>query len=292
MSVSYIQAYLDMLDRVYKKVSVTTLMDAVAGQYKQSADAANVILTRSIDFEGLAAHTRNSAIDVDDVDVAWESHTFSQERSKALDFSILDGMETNTQAAEIAAEFYKVKMIPEIDAYRFKKLFDIGGADTNADLTTDDVFAAIDTGVETLDDAEVPEESRVLYVSNNVYNLMKNSYDTDKMRMVTDTNTTINKKITYYDGMPVIRVPKSRFSTAPTFNATNGYAVGGYYFNFTIVDINAIMAIIKAMPIEIIPSKYHNTKFSNRLKFLCYHDLFIPTNKTPGVYIHRKATGI
>lgn len=292
MSVSYAQAYLDMLDRVYKKESVTTLMDAAADQYKESADAANVILTRSIDFEGLAAHTRNSDIDVDDVDVSWESHTFSQERSKALDFSILDGQESRTQAAEIAAEFYKVKMVPEIDAYRFKKIFDVAGADTNDDLDNDEVFAAIDTGVETMDDNEVPEDSRVLYVSNSVYNLMKNSYDTDKTRIITEMSTEYNRNITKYDNMPIIKVPKSRFSTAPTFNATNGYAVGGYYINFAIVDINALLAIIKAMPIEIIPSKYHNTKFSNRLKFLCYHDLFIPTNKTNGVYLHRKTTGI
>jgi len=292
MSVAYASAYLDMLDRVYKKASVTTAMDAVSGQYKPSSDMANVIYTRSIDFEGLATHTRNSDIDVDDVDVAWEAHTFSQERSKALDFDIMDSKEARTEIAEVVAEFYRRKMVPEIDAYRFKKVFDLCAADTNDDLDTDEVFAAIDTGTETLDDAEVPEDNRVLYVSNNTYNLMKNSYDVDKIKMVSDGDGTINRQIATYDGMPVIKVPKSRFSTAPTFDSTDGYTVDGYYMNFVILDINAVMAIIKAMPLEIIPSMYHNTKFSNRAKFLCYHDLFVPTNKLTGVYIHRKTTGI
>jgi len=292
MSVAYARAYLDKLDEVYKKYSVTTLMDAISSQYKESADAANVVLTRSIDFEGLANHTRNSDIDVDDVDVAWESHTFSQDRSKALDFDVMDEKEARTTAVEIAGQFYKQKVVPDVDAYRFKKIFDIAGADANADLTTDNIFAAIDTGVETLDDNEVPEESRVIYVSNNTYNLMKNSYDTDKTRLVTEMDTTINKKITVYDGMPVIKVPKSRFSTAPVFSATDGYTVGGYYMNFMILDINEVLAILKHLPSDIIPPALHNTKDSYRIKVRAYHDLFIPSNKELGVYIHRKTTGI
>jgi hypothetical protein len=206
----------------------------------------------------------------------------------------MDEVEAQTTAAELASEFYRQSVVPEIDAYRWYKMYNIkAAADANADLTTGSgLVSAIDTASETMDDNEVPEEGRLLFLSNGMYNLIKNGGTDVNARLVTAPGTDINRNVTSFDNMPIYKMPKSRFSTVPTFSATNGYAVGGHYINFAIVRRESIIAIVKHLIPKLINPQSHQTKDAWRAAIRCYHDLFIPKNKKNGIYIHRKTTGI
>jgi hypothetical protein len=206
----------------------------------------------------------------------------------------MDEVEAQSTAAELAAEFYRLSVIPEIDAYRWYKIYNIkAAAEANADITTGSALvSAIDTATETMDDNEVPEEGRILFLSNGMYNLIKNGGTDVNARLVTAPGTDINRNVTSFDNMPIAKMPKSRFSTTPTFSATNGFAVGGYYLNFAIVRRESIIAIVKHLIPKLINPQSHQTKDAWRAAIRCYHDLFIPKNKKNGIYLHRKTTGI
>lgn len=294
MAVDYIKNYIEVLDAVYKKVSVTSSLDAAPGTFRSDELNAQTIYTRSLSFgEGQATYDRTNGYDDTTASVVWEPHTFAMDRGKMFDFDAMDEIEAKQSAVELAAEFYRTASIPELDAYRFKKMFAIKtSADANADLTTDTAIVAIDTATEALDDLEVPVEGRKIFVSNTMYNLLKNSGDVFNTRVVTESNTSINRNITTFDGMELIKVPKSRFSTVPVFSATNGYAVGGHYLNFVIVHQPAVLGVIKHVRPKLITPDNHQTKDSYRAAIRMYHDLFIPSNKKSGIYMHRKTTGI
>jgi hypothetical protein len=295
MAMEYTAAYLQLLDAVYKKMAVTSVLEANAGMVRPDERNPKVIYTRSLAIaEGLATYSRDNGYDDTTAEVNWESHTFSMDRGKMFDFDAMDEVEAMSTAAELAAEFYRLSVVPEIDAYRWYKIYAIKtAAEANADITTGaDLVSAIDTATETMDDNEVPEEGRLLFLSNGMYNLIKNGGTDVNARLVTAPGTDINRNVTSFDNMPIYKMPKSRFSTTPVFSATNGFTAGGYYLNFAILRRESIIAIIKHLIPKLIDPRNHQTKDAWRAAIRCYHDLFIPKNKKNGIYLHRKTTGI
>jgi hypothetical protein len=292
MANDYTAAYLATLDAVYKKGALTSILDTPESMVRYDERNPKVVYTRNIVFgEGLADYTRSTGYDDTTAEVDWEPHTFSKDRGKYFDFDAMDEIEAMQSAAELAAQYYKRYVTPEVDAYRFGKMYTIKtSADANADLTADTIYNAIDAGTETMDDNEVPEEDRVLFLSNTCYKYLKDGSDINA-RVITGTESGVNRNVTYFDNMPIVKMPKSRFSTAPTYDNT-GFAAGGYYINFAIVSKSAVIAILKHMKPKLIVPAAHQTKDAYRAAIRAYHDLFVPTNKVNGIYIHRKTTGI
>ena len=130
---------------------------------------------------------------------------------------LMDNEETlNMAFGTVAGELMRTKVIPETDAIRFAKYALNAGTKVNADLSTSaNVLAAIDTAEATLGDKEVPDEGRILFVSENVYKLLKGGIT----RMFKNEGT-INRAVEYFDGMEVVRVPGPRFNVDPTICLT------------------------------------------------------------------------
>lgn len=181
----------------------------------------------------------------------------------------------------------------EIDAYRFEKLCTDCGLDVSADLTDDTVIQAIDTGIKTLNDAEVPQENRAIMVSNNVYNLMKQSGEHFNVRMVQQNNGDINRNITMFDDMPVLKVPSARFHNNFDFTASGagGFTpnVSAKALNFVIAYLPAVVGVKKHVSPKIIHPDYNATADAWLYAYRIYHDLFVPYYKRNGIYIHSVA---
>lgn len=209
----------------------------------------------------------------------------------------MDSNEAKLQVAEIMAEVMRTQIVPEIDAYRFEKMCTLASLDVSADLTYDTAITAIDTGVETLDDAEVPKEGRVLFVSNSMYTKMKQSGEFFNVRMGQANNGQLNREIVTFDGMPIIRVPEARFYNDFDFydgagdEAAGGFATasGAKALNFMIVPISVIIAVVKHMQPKLIAPELNSDADGWIFAYRLYHDLFVPDNKVDGLYIHSVA---
>jgi hypothetical protein len=284
--------YRNMLDAIFQKESITADWTAADGMYRFSAEDAATVYLKTIALQGLGDYTRDTGYDAGDVTVGWTAYTMGQDRSKRFIMDSLDIREAYTDILQVGAEFTRTKVIPEIDAYRFAKAFSLCSSDVAATLTADTVMAAIRTGIKTLNDAEIPAENRVLYVSSNVMQLMEDSGEFFKTINTQSNNGIVNTQIMSFNGMQVREVPNGRFNTAITLNASGagGFTQTGYDINFMIVYRPSVMAVVKHIAPKIISADLNQSADGWIYAYRIYHELFVPTNKLPGVYIHNKAS--
>lgn len=296
---SYPTIYKKKMDEVFKASAVTSILEVSPDAVDFKGTEEQEFKIQKLALQGLGTYSRTNGYTEGDITETWETHTFGQDRSRRFGIDAVDEIEAYVKIARIGAQFTREHVSPEIDAYRFHKICSLCSVDATADLTVDNVVASIDTGIQTLDDAEVPENGRVLFISNEVNNLLKNSGEFFKTRLATDMNTKLNRKITVLDDMPLIRVPKARFYSAFDFydGATAGQEAGGFtpasgatQINFILAPINILLGIIKYIDPKIVDKKYNITADKWVYALRIYHELFILENKLSGVYIHKKSS--
>lgn len=295
-TINYAKSYINMLDSVYKLNSTTAGLEASPNMFKTSDISANSIYIKKMSSDALADYSRAGGYVGGDQTIEWEAHTFSIDRGRKYVLDAMDAEEAYLQAAELAAEIYRTKVIPEVDAYRFSKLVTLGGVDVAADLTYDTAVTSLDTAIATMDDNEVQAEGRILFVSNNYYKLLKQSGEFFNIR--TGTQTVLNRNIEVFDSMPIVRVPTARFKTAFTFldGTSQGETAGGFTpsqaakdINFMIVSKEAAIGVLKHIAPKIISPENNQNSDGWIYAFRVYHDLFVLDNKVDGVYVHTKA---
>ena len=296
-SIALAQTYLPLLDEVYKASSKTAVLDATQVEIVNG----NTIKVFKTSMDGLGNYNRNTGFANGDVTGTWETMTLSKDRGRSFIVDRMDNEETIGMAfGTLACEFIRTKVAPEIDAYTFAKIAGTTGIlSANADVTvgTTDVPSLIDTAEMQMNEAEVPGEGRILFISETAYAGLRAKI----VRTVQNDVTGINKDVETYNGMRVIRVPQSRFYTAITLydGTTSGQtaggfvgATGGYQINFMIVHPSAVNKVVKhVLPRIFTPEQYQNAdawKFDYRI----YHDTFVYENKTKGIYMHRGSTAL
>jgi hypothetical protein len=291
MAIALAKKYLPLLDEVYKKASVTSILDAPSQIVRESLNAKEILLP-SIVLEGLANYNRATGYDAGDVTLTWETHQFTQDRGKSFIVDAMDNAETIDVAfGAVSGQFVRTKVAPEIDAYRFATMASKAGGNAAAVLTKDTALQAIDVGLEALVEAEVPEENIVIFVSPKVKTFLKQS-NLITRQFVTNVGTAeLNREVETLDGKLVITVPQSRFYSAITIGA-DGYvkdAEDGEDINFLIADANAVLGIVKHAPLRVFTPEENQDADAWKFNYRLYHDLFVPANKVDGLYVHTVA---
>nr|DAR40304.1 MAG TPA: Major capsid protein [Caudoviricetes sp.] len=252
-------------------------------------------------LDGLGNYSRNAGFVTGSVTGGWEPYKLTQDRGRSFMVDVMDNDETMGMAfGTLAGEFIRTQVTPEIDAYRFSKYAGTSGisSGTPADITvgTTDVPSLIQEAETALGDDEVPEEGRILFISETAYAGLK-----DKItRYVQNGERGIETAIDYYDGMRVIKVPKGRFNTGITLNdgLSAGEQQGGftvpastsYPINFMIIHPSAVVQIAKHVVPRIFSPQVNQSADAWKFDYRIYHDCFVEKNKVAGIYLHRAAT--
>lgn len=290
-TINYASAYVNMLDRIYKQGAVTSILEPNPESFKFSSRSEKTVYIKRITTSGLSNYNRASGYTDGDINVYWDDYTFTKDRGKRFILDVQDEKEAMTGLAEAGAEFQRNEVNPEIDAYRFHQLCDLAGNNaTPASLTYDTVIAEMRDGIKALDDDEVPKENRILFISSEVEQAMEDSGEFFKTIDVSKNNGVIDTGIKVFNGMPVYTVPTARFKDIFTF--TTGFAPHGdaVDLNFVIVYKPAVLALVKYKTSNIINALANQTADGYIMKYRIYHDLFVPTNKVNGIYVHKKAS--
>lgn len=290
-TMNYALAYMNMLDRIYKESAVTSILEPAASTYDLNTKDEKSVLIKKITTSGLSDYSRSSGYTDGDLTVEWQTHTFSMDRGKRFVLDVMDEKEAYTTMAEAGAEFQRVHVAPEVDAYRFEKICSKSGNNaTPGSLTYDTVIAAIRDGIKALDDDEVPKDGRILFVSSETEQAMEDSGEFFKTIDVTKNNGVIDTGIKVFNGMPVYPVPSARFYDNFDFGS-DGFApnASGVGLNFIIGYKPALLAIVKYKTSNIINALANQTADGYILKYRIYHDLFVLDNKVNGIYVHKKA---
>lgn len=296
---TYAQDFLPILDEVYKISSRTSILDTANERVRFiGADTVNLYTTN---MDGLGDYSRNAGFVTGSVTGAWEPYKLSQDRGRSFMVDVMDNDETMGMAfGTLTGEFIRTKVTPEIDSYRFAKYSGTSGISqaTPADIVigTTDMPALIQEAETVMGDDEVPEEGRILFISETGYAALK-----DKItRMVLNGERGVETAVDYYDGMRVIKVPKGRFNTGITLNdgTSSGETNGGYTvpastsypINFMIIHPWAVMQVVKHVVPRIFSPEVNQSADAWKFDYRIFHDCFVEKNKVAGIYLHRAAT--
>lgn len=285
-SISLFKKYTDKLDEVYKQASLTADLDADSTLVQAGANANEIIIPK-MSMDGLGNYSRNDGYVNGDVTLTNETVTFNYERGRKFGVDRMDNAETAGVAfGRLGAEFTRTKAVPEMDAFTFAQIAgtsnitDVTGTYANGEAW----LSALVTAQTAMDDAEVPTESRILYITPEGYNSI-HAVDTTKSREVLASFSKI------------VKVPQSRFYTKITLNdgSTEGQKAGGYVkasdgkdINFLIVEKSAIIKYPRILVNKIVSPDDNQNDDKWLFFYRAYGLVDVYDNKVAGVYLSTK----
>ena len=288
-AIAKFKKYVSLLDEVYKQASKTADLDGDTTLVQAGANANEIVIPK-ISMDGLGDYSRNGGYTTGDVTFTNETVTFNYDRGRKFTVDAMDDEETAGLAfGKLSSEFIRTKVVPELDAFRFASYAGTTGiskVSAGATLTTGDaVLAAIVEAKNKMDEDEVSEENRILYITPTLYNLV-NAVDTTKSREVLNSFAKI------------VTVPQSRFYTAITLNdgKKKKKKVGGYVkaetakdINFMIVQKDAILQYPKHTVNKVVAPEDNQESDGWAFFYRAYGLADVYENKVAGIYLHHKA---
>ena len=287
---------------MYKLSSLTSDLDGAPELARQGQNVNEMIIPK-IDMNGLANYSRNSGYVDGDVTFTNETVKCNFDRGRMFTVDTLDNIETAMMAfGRLASEFIRVKVTPELDAFRFAtyaSISGIGTVDAAALSTGANVITALRAAVNAMDEAEVPSTERYLYITPTLLGLVK------------DLDTTKSKEV--LDGFAkIVKVPQSRFYTSIKqlsgkvetipgqsggSSATDDQTAGGFTkadgaknINFMIIHKPAVIQYQKHVAPKVITPEQNQD--ADAWKF-GYRNVGIADayeNKVAGIYLHKAAS--
>ena len=284
-SIALVTKFLAILDELYKKESLTARLDAPTKPVEfGGAAAVNVLKLSTV---GLGTYSRATGYPAGDVTAAWETLTLAASRGRALSVDRMDDEETLGMAfGKLAGEFMRVNVAPEVDAYRFSKYASWSGISSPSEAALTDaagVIAALRVATNAMDEDEVPEEGRLLYITPTL------------LGYVQDQDTTKSKEVLSHFS-EIIKVPQSRFYKGITLNSGSSASAGGFTktsstgrdINFMALHPTAVLQAVKHDNMKYFGPDVNQTADAHLLQYRLYHDAFVYENHVDGVYAHIK----
>lgn len=163
-------------------------------------------------------------------DNAWEPKTLANQRKWSTLVHPSDIDQTNQVASiqNITQVMNEEQKFPEMDAYLISKLYAdwtaTGRVANTTELTVENVLAIFDTLMKNQTKKRVTPNGRVLYVTPDVDELLKNAKQINRNFDVQGNASVINRVVKSLDQVEVVVVPPELMLT--TYNFTNGWAPG------------------------------------------------------------------
>ena len=223
----------------------------------------------------------------------WELFQLQYDRGKQFLIDYIDNEETaGAVIANLLGEFLRTKVIPEIDALRFSKIAGKANAGLGNLVTetsfSNDILQKWNTAIEWLTEHEVPEEDQVIFVSPAIYTIVQNS--TELTKFITQEDFRSERGVTFqlqaYNGRPIVVVPSDRFYTDIVIGA-NGYypAAGSKVINYIVCSKKAVVPVVKLNKSKVWNPESVQDFDGYKVNVRIYHDVFVPKNKVPAIYV-------
>ena len=237
---------------------------------------------------GYKDHTRTPGFNSGALSNDWEAKKLSHDRDIEFFVDPMDIDETNLtlSVANIQNTFETEQAIPEKDCYRFSKLHaeltKLSGRIDTTVVTAKNFLEWFDEEMSRMDEAAVPEEGRILYVTPTMKKIVKEAEGIQRFAMVT-TPSTINRNVHSLDDVTIKMVPASRMKTKYDF--TNGFtpATGAKQVNCILIHPSCVICRDKYSYIKLFtPGTDSRTADGYLYQNRNYGDLFLLEKKVEG----------
>ena len=288
-SIALAAKYAPFLDEIYRQDSKSAVLDT-ANQFINFTGA-NTVNIFNLTTVGMGNYDRNAGFVPGDATGTWQPYVLETDRGRSYMIDVLDNDETLGMAfGSLLSTVERQHVIPEVDAFRFAQ-YASGAAAGNVKTETLSAGAAtiasIDGAAVALDDAEVPYEGRILFVSPAVYGLIKAGIT----RMVMNGENNVNYAVEIYNDMRIIRVPQPRFNTAITLanpstsSGAGDYTASGDAINYMIVHPSAVLQVMKHYVPRIFSPEVNQEADAWKLNMRFAHGAWVLSHKTNGIYV-------
>ena len=210
-NIQLFQQYVATLDELYALNSLTSVLDG-APELARQGNSANELVIPKMSMSGLADYSRNTGYAAGDVTLTYETVACNYDRGRMFQVDEMDNIETAAVAfGRLSGEFIRTKVVPEIDAFRLAEYAQNAGTSATGTLSTGaNVITALRAAHAAMDEAEVPMEGRILFITS----ALKGAVD--------DLDTTASRAAMDLASQVVV-VPQSRFYTRIALGG-DGYA--------------------------------------------------------------------
>jgi len=236
-------------------------------------------------------------------DNAWETKTLTNQRKWSTLVHPMDIDQTNMVAtiANITQVFNEEQKFPEMDAYTVSKIYtdwlltknprtqESHTADTTA-LTTSTILGVFDDLMLKMDNAMVPANGRILYVTFETQQLLKEAQGISRSMDITSGPNAIDRRVNRLDQVQIIGVPATLMKTA--YNFTVGYAPksSAHQINMFLVHPLAVIT-----PVSYTFSRLDQPSAMSEGKYTYYEesfeDVFILNKKSDAVQFNITESG-
>lgn len=293
MAINYAETFSNILVEKYKTESKT--FDLTQSNLQVTFINAQTIKIPDVTTSGYKNHTRTPGFNAGTISNTWEAKKLAHDRDVEFFIDPMDIDETNKvlSIANIQNAFETEQAIPEMDAYRISKMHSeltrLSGAIDRTTLDTSNILSIFDEAMSRMDEAGVPQEGRILYVTPTVNKLLKEAEGIQRSLIVTSPSD-INRNVHSLDDVKIIMIPSARMKTK--YNFTTGFtpASDAKQINFILVHPSCVVCRIKHAYINVYePGEDSRTADGYLYQNRSYGDLFLLDKKAAGCFINVQA---
>ena len=295
-TMQYASVFMTELDKQLVEKSTTGWMEDNAKQVQYNGGAE--VKIPKMTMSGLGDYDRNSGFAQGAVAVTYETRALTQDRGRTFQLDAMDVDETNfaATAGAVMREFQNTKVIPEIDAYRYSKIYELAEAAGKTSTYTpavDSIFETLMNDITAVRDAAGECTEIVIAMSAKVAGMLDLAKGgTNVLQSGFFAQGKAEIKVKEIDGCPIVRVPSARFKTGYTFmdgveNAEGGFAAaeGAKDINWIVMVKQAPVAISKTDVTRIFDPMTNQNANAWKIDYRKYHDLWIMDNGMEGIMV-------
>lgn len=284
----YAETFTQLLQQKYEKELCSD--DLTKSNPQVTFINAQTIKLPRMTVSGYKDHTRTPGFNSGTLSNDWEPKKLSHDRDIEFFVDPMDIDETNLtlSVANIQNVFETEQAIPEKDSYRFSKLYaelntyKAGNISTTA-ITAANFLDVFDDMMSAMDEAGVPEEGRILYLTPKMMKIAKNAEGIQRTMAVNGGANSVNRNVHSLDDVILKTVPSARMKTAYDF--TDGCKASGSakQINMILIHTSCVVCRDKYSYIKLFtPGTDSRTADGYLYQNRNYGDLFLLERKADG----------
>lgn len=295
-TLEYAKIFQTELDKKIEEQLTSAWMDSNAGQVKYTGG--DEVKIPKISLVGLGNYDRDAGFKQGSVTLSYETMKLTQDRGRTFQLDSQDVDETNfvASAGMVMGEFQRTQVVPEVDAYRYAKIYEKAktGHSSTYTATAKDIIDKLEADIATVQDKMGDNEPLVICMNRKVHALLNNAEGIQKYINVGDFNNGfVSTKVKIFNDVPILDVPSARFKTAYTFNAGDTADKGGFEassgaqeMNWIIIARRAAIAVVKTDKIRIFAPDVNQKADAWKIDYRKYHDLWVKDNSLDGIIVN------
>ncbi|MDE6994496.1 MAG: hypothetical protein K2P41_08740 [Lachnospiraceae bacterium] len=268
-------------------------MDANAGQVEYNGG--NKIRMPEVSTSGLKDYDRDEGYPQGSVSLKFKDYEMTMDRGTSFQLDAMDVNETNfiVNATSVIGSFQKEKVLPEIDAYRYSRLYALLKAAARAaepyTAARGSVWEKLQEDIARVRDEVGEEEPLVITIAQPVKTMLELDEKFTKVVNVAEFKAgIINTTLKQYNNSFFKPVPSSRMKTAYVFKdgkaedeKEGGFApaenAGG--INWIITPQSAPIAVTKQDKMKIIDPDTYQKADAWFIGYRRYHEVWLPEGR-------------